>query len=76
MLAVEGTYQDGKVTVQEKIWAVKPVKVIVTFLEEVNVPEKKRVNLDHFSFNRSKKILESYQGTLSDAIVEERRSAL
>jgi hypothetical protein len=76
MLTVEGMYQDGKVTIKDNIWAIKPVKVIVTFLEEVNIPEKRRINLEHFSFNRSKKILENYQGSLSDVIVEERRSAL
>ena len=76
MFAIEGTYQDGKVTIQENIWAIKPVKVIVTFLEDVAVPETSKLNLEQFSFKKSKKILENYQGSLSDVIVEERRSAL
>ncbi len=36
MLAVEGVYQNGQVFLREKIELTKPVKVIVTFLEESN----------------------------------------
>ncbi|MBF0239188.1 MAG: hypothetical protein HQM12_15925 [SAR324 cluster bacterium] len=76
MLAVKGTYQDGKVTLQEVILTVKPVAVIVTFLEEVSAPSEKKLNLEKFSFRKSQKLLEDYHGSLSDAVVEERRSAL
>ncbi|MGK5092746.1 hypothetical protein WDW89_12120 [Deltaproteobacteria bacterium TL4] len=76
MLAVKGTYQDGKVTIQEVIRTVKPVAVIVTFLEEVTAPAEKKLNLEKFSFKQSQKLLEGYHGSLSDAVVEERRSAL
>jgi len=31
------------------------------------------LDLNKFSFNKSRKLLESYKGSLSDAIIEERR---
>jgi hypothetical protein len=34
MLAVEGIYQENKLILKEKVPFTKPVKVIVTFLEE------------------------------------------
>ncbi len=76
MLAVKGTYQDGKVILQEKIETLKPVEVIVTFLEDVSDPSEKKFSLEKFSFKKSQKILENYQGSLSDAVVEERRKSL
>jgi hypothetical protein len=76
MLAVKGTYQDGKVILQEKIETLKPVEVIVTFLEDVSDPSEKKFSLEKFSFKKSQKILENYQGSLSDAVVEERRNSL
>jgi len=35
MLAVEGTYYDGKVKIFKKIKTSKPIQVIVTFLDEI-----------------------------------------
>jgi hypothetical protein len=34
------------------------------------------LDLNKFSFNKSRKLLESYKGSLSDAIIEERRGTL
>jgi hypothetical protein len=34
------------------------------------------LDLNKFSFNTSRKLLESYKGSLSDAIIEERRGTL
>lgn len=76
MLAVKGIYQDGRVMIQENIQTMKPVKVIVTFLEELDVPKANKLNLELFSFDKSRKILENYKGSLSDAVIEERRAAL
>ena len=76
MLSVKGTYKDGKVIIREEIKTEKPVNVIVTFLEEVNTPAVRRLDINKFSFKKARKLLESYKGSLSDAIIEERRSAV
>lgn len=76
MLAVKGTYKDGKVFIREEIKTEKPVNVIVTFLEEVKAPVTKKLDISKFSFNKARKVLEEYKGSLSDAIIEERRSAV
>ena len=48
--------------------------MIVTFLEEVKVPVAGKLDMEKFSFKKSRELLASYKGSLSDAIVEERRS--
>jgi len=73
MLSVKGTYKDGKVIIREEIKTEKPVNVIVTFLEEVNTPAVRRLDINKFSFKKARKLLESYKGSLSDAIIEECR---
>ncbi len=76
MIVVKGTYKDGKVIIREEIKTEKPVNVIVTFLEEVETPAVRRLEINKFSFKKARKLLESYKGSLSDAIIEERRSAV
>jgi hypothetical protein len=76
MLSVKGTYKDGKVIIQQEIKTEKPVNVIVTFLEEVKTPGVRRLDINNFSFKKARKLLESYKGSLSDAVIEERRSAV
>jgi hypothetical protein len=50
--------------------------VIITFLEEVKAPVEEKLDMSKFSFKKARKLLESYKGSLSDAIIEERRSAV
>ncbi|NUO08148.1 MAG: hypothetical protein HUU08_05605 [Candidatus Brocadia sp.] len=76
MLSVKGTYKDGKVIIREEIKTDKPVSVIVTFLEEVKTPTVRRLDINKFSFQKARKLLESYKGSLSDAVIEDRRSAV
>jgi hypothetical protein len=76
MLSVKGTYKDGRVIIREEIKTEKPVDVIVTFLEEVKAQAAEKLDLDKFSFKKAKKLLEGYKGSLSEAIIEERRSAV
>jgi len=38
MLAIEGIYQNGQLSLSEKVELTQPVKVIVTFLEEQTTP--------------------------------------
>ncbi len=74
MLSLKGIYENGEVKLKEKIAVTGEVPVIVTFLEELEDEEPQKLDLDEFSFNRSKELLKDYKGSLSDAVIEERRS--
>lgn len=76
MVAVVGTYQNGQVKLDREYLSEKPIKVIVTFLEEVEPASKKRLTFDDFSFAKSRKVLEGYTGSFTDALIEERRDEL
>jgi hypothetical protein len=76
MLSVKGTYKDGKISIKEKIKTNKPMDVVVTFLEEVHTPAVKKLDLNKFSFKKAKALLAGYEGSLSDVIIKERRSAV
>lgn len=69
MLAVNGIYEQGKLQLQEDVPFTKPVKVIVTFLEEV---QPKKLDLNQFSFAESQALLKDVKGSFSDAVIEER----
>lgn len=54
----------------------KMVKEMQTIIEQKTpspIPLRKRLNLDEFSFKRSRELLKEYKGSLSDAVIEERR---
>ncbi len=76
MLAVAGTYQNGYVKLDKEVSSENPVRVIITFLEDVEPVNKKRMELSDFSFAESRKITEDYKGSFSDSLIEERRSEL
>ncbi len=76
MVAVVGTYQNGYVKLDKEYSSNNPVKVIVTFLEEVQTQSEERLSLSDFSFSKSQKNLENYKGSFSDAVIEERRIEL
>lgn len=76
MVSVLGTYKNGKVELDKVFSSENPVKVLVTFLEDVNNDSEKPLKLSDFSFAKSQEILKDYKGSLSDAVIEERRSAL
>jgi hypothetical protein len=76
MLSVRGVYENGEIKFKEKVSITRETPVIVTFLEDLGEKETKKMNLSDFSFNRSKEILKDYKGSLSDTIIEERRSFL
>ena len=73
MLAVRGTYQNGKLILHEKVPFTEKVAVIVTFLEKPPIPKK--IELAHFSFSKSRKILKDVKGSFSDTLIDERRMA-
>lgn len=76
MVTVLGTFKDGYVKLDKEYLSDTPVKVIVTFLEEIKSTSTKKLSLSDFSFAKSQKNLENYKGSLSDAVVEDRRSEL
>ena len=76
MLSIEGIYDNGQLILNESLEIKRPVKVIVTFLEEIEIAGKKKIDLNKFSFSKSMEILKDYNESLCDAIIEERRSAL
>ena len=71
-----GTYKDGYIKLDKQFVSKKPVKVIVTFLEDVQTATERILSLNDFSFAKSQKNLSSYKGSLSDAVIEERREEL
>ncbi len=73
MVTAIGTFQNGYVKLDKDYSSPKPVKVIVTFLDDVEVESEERLSLSDFSFSKSQKNLESYQGSFSDAVIEERK---
>ncbi|MEQ8222313.1 MAG: hypothetical protein ABRQ37_08440 [Candidatus Eremiobacterota bacterium] len=77
MLSIEGIYKNGEVFLEEKPEISRPVKVIVTFLENPGKnSEADKLDLNSFSFNECRDILKDYRGSLSDAVIEERRESL
>ncbi|MFN3487571.1 MAG: hypothetical protein ACK4YV_00480 [Emticicia sp.] len=76
MVAIVGTYLNGYVKLDKEYSTKNPVKVIVTFLEEIETPTEKGFSLSDFSFSKSQKNLENYKGSFSSSIVDERRSEL
>lgn len=76
MLAVKGVYRDGRVVISREVKTDRPVNVVVTFLEEIMEPVEKKLDINKFSFKKAKELLGNFKGSLSDVIIEERRSAL
>ena len=76
MLSVRGVYENGAVKFNERVSITRETPVIVTFLEDLEEEETKRVSLSDFSFQRAQEILKDYKGSLSDTVIEERRSFL
>jgi hypothetical protein len=64
MLSVRGIYQKGEVILQEKVVFNEPMKVIITFLDEI--PENGSSKPRKFSFNQSRKLLGDIEGSLLD----------
>jgi hypothetical protein len=76
MLAVKGIYQRGQLILNEQVPFTEPMTVIVKFLEEPKKRLPKKLDLAQFSFAQSREMLKNVKGSLSDALIEERRSAL
>jgi len=75
-LALEDIYQEGQLVLKESVVFAKPVKVIVTFLEEPDSITEKKIDLTQFSFARARMLSKEIKDTLSDVLIEERRDVL
>ena len=72
MLALAGTYQNGHLTLEQDFTSEKPLKVIVTFLEDVVPQPRKRLRFSDFSFAESQQLLANVTGSFSDEVTKER----
>jgi hypothetical protein len=76
MIAVNGIYENGIVRLDRRIRARRSVKVIVTFLDEDLQNNTKRLTVKDFSFLKSREESKRYTGSLSEAVMDERKSEL
>lgn len=76
MLSIIGTYKDGYVSFEQTLSVVKPVKVIITFLEDMETSDEIFLQLSDFSFQEARQVLKNYTGSFADTIINERRKEL
>lgn len=76
MLSIVGTYENGYLKLDKDYSTKKPVKVIVTFLEEIQSKSEKGLALNDFSFSKSKENLQNFKGSFADTVIDERRTDL
>lgn len=76
MITVNGVYENGIVRLDRKVRSKKKMKVIVTFLDEELQNEPKRLKVKDFSFLASREKSKRFIGSLSDAVIEDRKSEI
>ena len=76
MIAINGTYENGVIRLERRIQAKKTIKVIVTFLDEELINESKRLIANDFSFLKSREKSKRFKGSLSDAVIDDRKAEL
>ena len=76
MIAVNGTYENGTIRLDRRIQAKKKIKVIVTFLDEEVTANTNRLTTNDFSFSKSREKSKRFKGSLSDAVIEDRKEEL
>lgn len=74
MIAVSGVYENGVITLERKLRSKRSMKVIFTFLDEEIEHDPKRLTTLNFSFKQSREKSKRYDGSLSDAIIDDRKS--
>jgi hypothetical protein len=72
MLAIRGIFDKGKVKLEKQVNFSKPLKVIVTFLDDINEENDELIDLNKFSFLKSQEVLKNLKSSLSEAVIEER----
>ncbi len=70
MVSLVGTYQNGYIKLDKDYLSNSLVKVIVTFLKDIQNHSEKTLSLSDFSFLRSQKNLEKFKGSFSDAVID------
>ena len=77
MTALRGKYHNGKLSLEAPFESEQPVDVIVTFLEEgLNANPQRPLQISDFSFAKTRALLKDLNESLSDEVIQERRSAL
>lgn len=76
MVAVAGVYQNGQIKLDKDYPSKNPVKVIVTFLEELPSETERVLSLSDFSWLKSQENLKDLKSSLSDEVIRERRREL
>ena len=76
MLSIVGTYDNGYLKLDKDYSTKSPVKVIVTFLEDIQSKSDNALALTDFSFSKSKKNLQNFKGSFTDTVIDERRTDL
>lgn len=76
MYTVKGLYQDGKIVLQQDVRYATAIQVLVIFLDDLESVETKQQQRKPFSFRQARELLNTYTGSLSDAVLEERRQEL
>lgn len=76
MITVSGVYENGVITLERKVRSKRSMKVIVTFLDEEIQHDPKRLTTLDFSFKQSREISKRYDDSLSDAVIDDRKSEL
>ena len=77
MIAILGTYENGRVTFEQEAHVPSKGRVIVTFLEEEGESSSKKVlKLSNFSFAKTRALLKDVKASFSETVVEERRKAI
>jgi hypothetical protein len=76
MIAVNGIYENGIVRLDRQIHAKKTIKVIVTFLDEDLTINGNRLSNNDFLFLKSREKSKRFKGSLSDAVIEDRKAEL
>ncbi|MBF0546570.1 MAG: hypothetical protein HQM08_19140 [Candidatus Riflebacteria bacterium] len=73
MLTVKGIYKKGEVILLNNVEFDKQMDVLITFLDDLEKTPEEKLKAENFSFSKSRQLLAKYKGSLSQAIIEERR---
>lgn len=76
MLAVGGIYDNGYLKLDSEITASRPVRVIITFLDEVESVPSERLSVLNFSFAASRKEMMGFNGSFCNELLGDRRREL
>jgi len=76
MVSIVGTYENGYIKLEKEYSTKNPVKVIVTFLDDIQSKSDNGLALTDFSFSKSQENLLNFKGSFADTVIDERRDEL